>query len=129
MNRHIKMKFMGIFLLSISLTPAKSTETEQFVPIMKSHARHQSEMKVAKDKPIHLNDDQIKEIDKLYETTKTRLPNVKRQSSEFTDVEYSLASMITMISPKSHNAFMEGLCRVFSPQRASALLEALINGF
>lgn len=85
--------------------------------------------------PVHLSQQKINAILTAADALKqdipdaVKLPDPKRPGCQYSKKELGIATSITQLVSNSMDAYMTGLCLVFSPERASALLNAIIQGF
>ncbi len=77
--------------------------------------------------PVPLEPEAISAIEKI-KSAAHLVENPKRPGNKFTSVEKGLGISITQETPiKTIDAYMTGLCRVFSPQRAKAILDDIFG--
>jgi hypothetical protein len=75
---------------------------------------------------VGLSDAQINLINETAINFLTGL-DPRRPGAEFQPLERGIATVITQIAPCSEDGYMTALCVVFSPERARALLDAIIG--
>lgn len=72
----------------------------------------------------------IAEIKKIYDaSSKTKaMPDPKRPGFSFTDQEETVAASILQQVPNSRDHYLTGLTVIFSPERAGAIFDKILNG-